>query len=200
MFVAGMVLFEKSERTLDALIVTPLPPRTYLASKVFSLSGFATVESLILVLLTGGPKEVAFLPLVLGVIFLGIMYTLISIAQVVSQTSVTDFLVPGGIISMTLLQIPLLHAFGVWSHPLLYVFPTQATVILLVGAFQPLAPWQWVYGTGYSLLSIAVLAWLARWRFQGQIVEQGTRMPSRTWGLRRAYRSRTSQGSDGAKG
>ena len=37
MFVAGMVLFEKGERTLDALIVTPLPVRTYLFSKVLKL-------------------------------------------------------------------------------------------------------------------------------------------------------------------
>lgn len=173
MFVAGMILFEKSERTLDALIVTPLRLGTYLTSKVVTLTCFAMIESLIVLVAAHGLAGVSLLPLLLGIAFLGVMNTLGGIAQVVSHTSVTDFLVPGGIVSLTLLQIPFLDAFGLWTHPVLYVIPTQATVVLMRGAFTGLEPWQWAYGIGYSLLSIAGAARLARWRFQRQVVEKG---------------------------
>ncbi len=173
MFVTGMVLFEKGERTLDALIVTPLPVRTYLFSKVLTLSGFAMVESLLVLVFAHGLRGVAFAPLLLGIGFLGALYTLIALAQVVSQTSVTDFLVPGAFVSLTLLQLPVLDAFGVWSHPLLYLVPTQATVVLMKGAFTELVLWQWVYGVGYSVLAIGVAAFVARRRFERHIVAKG---------------------------
>ena len=174
MFVAGMVMFEKGERTLDALIVTPLSVGTYLGSKVITLTAFATVESLLMLILAHGPSGVSFFPLLLGVVFLGTIYTLVSIAQVVAQNTVTDFLVPGGIVTLTLLQVPALDAFGVWSHPLLYIFPTQATVVLMKGAFGELSGWQWGYGIGYSLISIAGIARLSHWRFQRFVIEQGS--------------------------
>jgi hypothetical protein len=170
MFVAGMVLLEKGERTLDALIVTPLDVGTYLASKVLTLTGFALVESLIVLVLGHGIRGVSFGPLVLGITFLGAMYTLAGIAQVVTHSSVTDFLVPGAFVSLTLLQLPFLDAFGVWSHPLLYLVPTQATVVLMKGAFTDLSLWQWGYGVGYSSVSIGAAAWLAHRRFERHIV------------------------------
>ena len=47
MFVASLVLLEKSEGTLQALRAAPLPTRTYLLSKVVSLTTFAIIESLV---------------------------------------------------------------------------------------------------------------------------------------------------------
>ena len=172
LFVAGMILFEKGERTLDALIVTPLRPSTYLTSKVVTLAGFATIESLILLGLAHGLAGVSVVPLLLGIGFLGVLYTLVAIAQAVAQISVTDFLVPGGILTLTLLQVPFLDAFGIWSHPLLYLFPTQACVVLMKGAFSALSAWEWAYGVGYSLLSIAGAAAWARQRFQRFVIEK----------------------------
>ncbi len=172
MFVAGMILLEKSERTVDALVVTPLPVTTYLTSKVVTLTGFAAIESLIVLVVAHGLAQVRLVPLLLGITFLGVMYTLAGIAQVASQASVTDFLVPGGIVALTILQIPFLDAFGFWSHPALYVIPTQATVVLMKGAFAGMEPWQWFYGIGYSLVSIVGASWLARRRFQRHMVEK----------------------------
>lgn len=173
MFVAGMVLFEKGERTLDALIVTPLRIPTYMLSKVVTLTAFALVESLLVLFVAHGPGDVSFVPLVAGIVFLGVMYTLLAVAQVVAHTAVTDFLVPGGFLVLTVLQLPFLHAFGFWTHPALYVVPTQATVILMQGGFSPREPWQWAYGVGYSLMSIAAAAWLARRQFERHIVQKG---------------------------
>jgi len=174
MFVAGMILLEKNERSLDALVVTPLPASTYLLSKVATLAGFAIVESLIVLVIAHGPRATNPVPLLLGLAFIGVMYTLAAVAHAVSQLTVTDFLVPGGILLMTVLELPALSAFGVWDHPILYVIPTQAPVVLLKGGFTPLTPWQWVYALVYGVAGIAGLAWLARRQFQRHIVEKGT--------------------------
>jgi fluoroquinolone transport system permease protein len=143
MFVAGMVLLEKGERTLDALIVTPLQVPSYLASKVLTLAGFAAVESLIVWLLVHG-GDVNAVALVCGLLLLGAQYALASIAQVVSSDSVTDFLIPGGAVTIGALQMPFLDAFGFWSHPVLYLVPTEAAVVLMRGGFRGLAPWEGV--------------------------------------------------------
>lgn len=53
-FVAGLVLFEKREGVLAALVVTPLRDGEYLASKVATLSLLAAVEGITIVLLGWG--------------------------------------------------------------------------------------------------------------------------------------------------
>jgi fluoroquinolone transport system permease protein len=174
LFVAGMLLLEKGERTLDAIIVTPLRLPTYLASKVLTLSGFAAVESIIVLLLVHGPG-VDPLALGLGLLLLGAQYTLASIAQVVTCDSVNDFVIPFGAITMALLQLPSLDAFGIWSHPALYLVPTEAAVVLMRGGFRPLASWEWGYALGYGGLSLAALAWLAHARFVRHVVHRGGR-------------------------
>ena len=50
-FLGGLILLEKGEGTLEALIVTPLSDFEYLASKIVTLTLLATAEQLMLVLL-----------------------------------------------------------------------------------------------------------------------------------------------------
>ncbi len=66
-FIAGMVLFEKGEATLFALVSTPLRFGEYLASKLATLSALAVVMSLIVVVASYGFAFDAAL-LMLGVI------------------------------------------------------------------------------------------------------------------------------------
>jgi fluoroquinolone transport system permease protein len=54
-FIAAMVLFEKEEGVLDALVASPLGDRGYLASKVATLSLLATVTSTVVAVLGHGP-------------------------------------------------------------------------------------------------------------------------------------------------
>ena len=114
MFVTGMVLFEKGERTLDALTVTPLKTRDYLLSKVATLTAFGAVESLIVLLLAYGPADFNAAALLAGILVMGALYTLIGMAQVVRYDSVTEFLMPGAILVSAVLQLPFLHALDIW--------------------------------------------------------------------------------------
>jgi len=169
MFGASMVLLEKSERTLDALRVSTLGMRTYLAAKTLTLATFATIEGVIVLALAtrGAPTSPA--PLVLGVFVLGLLYTLIGIGQVASYDSVTRFIFPGVLLVSLVLQLPFLYVLGVRPTPLFYLVPTQAPVLLMLAAFEPLTGWQWAYAIAMSVASITAAYAFARARFRRHI-------------------------------
>ncbi len=168
-FAAGMVLFEKNERTLDALSVSPLPSRIYVVSKVVTLGGFATLECTIILLLAHGVQNISVPMLLAAVLCMGAVFTLVGIGQVVSYDSITDFLVPWGILVTAVLELPLLHYLQVWPHPIWYLVPSQAQLILMKAAMQPIELWEWVYGVGYTALALAAAYWFALARFKKHI-------------------------------
>ena len=118
MFVAGMVLFEKSERTNDALSVTPLRRRDYILSKTITLTAFATVESVIVLVTAFGVRGFNVAMLAAGILSMGALFTLIGLAQVVRYHSVTEFLVPGGIVINTIMLLPMFHILNIFPSPL----------------------------------------------------------------------------------
>ena len=161
MFVAGMVLFEKSERTNDALSVTPLRRRDYILSKTITLTAFATVESVIVLVTAFGVRGFNAAILAAGIVSMGALFTLIGLAQVARHHSVTDFLVPGAIVVTTFLELPLFHILNIFPSPLWYLIPTQAQVLLMKGALQPIPTWEWIYAIGYTIVALPTVYILA---------------------------------------
>ena len=169
LYVGGMIIFERDDGTLQALITSPLRTSEYIWSKVLSLSLLAAVESIVMV---GGAmlimlisREIAaphVLPLLFGVLSMGIIYTLIGVILIVRYDKITDFLFPMAAVAV-LLQLPFFYFFGLVEHPLLLVVPTSAPAMLMRGAYYSLEHWEWLYGIGYTLLWIAILA---IWSFQ----------------------------------
>lgn len=171
MFVAGMVLFEKGEQTFDAQIVTPLRVREYLASKALTLTGFAMVESAIVLAIAYGFGGFRPLPLVTGLAVLGLLFTLCGLIQVVRYDSVTDFLMPAAFLVGTFAALPVFGSLRLWSTPLWYLWPTQPPLIFLEAAFlRPVAAWQLVYAVVYSAVCLVVAAWWAQRAFERFIV------------------------------
>lgn len=177
MYVAGMILFEKDEGTLQALIVSPLRPAEYLWAKITTLTALATLESVVMIggafIIVRRAGEVAMpnVPLLLvGLIAMGVFYTLAGIVMVVRYDKVTDFLLPMSVLAGAL-QIPFLYFWEVVVHPALLIVPTSAPTMLIKGAFTPLAAWEWVYGVGYTAAQIAVLIVWAHRAFQKHIVK-----------------------------
>lgn len=164
-FVAGMVLLEWGEGTLDAQKVTPLRLREYLGSKTATLTGFSMVEGLIVLLIAYGIRDLRPIALLAGLGAMGALYTLIGLAQVARHESVTDFLIPGAIVGITVLQLPIFPLLGIWPSPIWYIIPTQAPLILIEAAFRPVAIWELVYAVGYGALALAVSYRLARAQF-----------------------------------
>lgn len=172
-FIAGAVLFEKGEKTLFALVSTPLRLREYLASKLATLTALAVVMSLAVVVSTRG-ADFDTAPLVLGVIFTSLISLLLGFIVVSPFTSISAYLIPGQLPAMVLMA-PLAYLFGLWESPVLYVIPTHGSLLLLGDAFGTLrlSTWQLSYAVLYQLLWIGGLVLLAYRAFDRYVVPEG---------------------------
>ena len=154
-FVAGLVLLEKGEGTLEAQVVTPLASWEYLASKTLTLAALSVVEQVVIVWSAYGGGFAAG-PLVAGVVLAGVLYTLTGFLLVARYRSINEFMFPS-VLFTTVISLPLLHYFGLWDAWLLYLHPFTAPLVLLGGAFRPIAPWEWAYGALYSAAWAGIL-------------------------------------------
>lgn len=179
LYVAAMILFEKEQGTLKATIVSPVRPTEYLWAKIITLTGLATVEAVVMV---GGamgmmgfsqPVVVPNIPLLLlGIVGIGLLYTLVGIVMIVRYDKITEVLIPLAAVA-GILQLPFLYFLGWVEHPLFLLIPTSAPTMVMRAAYVPLVGWQWLYGVGYTaVLLIGLIIWAHR-AFEKHIVAQG---------------------------
>jgi fluoroquinolone transport system permease protein len=135
MFIAGVLFFEKRQGVLDALVVAPIPTRDWLASKVLSLTALATLMAAALVLLTVGPRP-KWLGLIPACALAAGLDTLLGFLLAARFQSVTGFLTAFGLLGLPL-SLPILDYLEIWSHPLLWLNPVHATLVLVR---QPVRP------------------------------------------------------------
>jgi fluoroquinolone transport system permease protein len=168
-YTAGLLIFEKDQQTLDAMLVSPLRLSEYMASKIITLTILGLVESLIILILSHGLMGVNLGPLLAGLILLSIMMALIGVIMIVRYRSITDFLMPVTLV-MFVLEIPVLYFTGLVPTPLSLLIPTGAPTMLMWAGWHALEPWQWVYGFGYSLITIGLLLRWALAAFNHHII------------------------------
>lgn len=176
LYVAGMILFEKDEGTINALIVTPLNTSEYLGSKIITLTALATIEAMvsiigaILILSNAGEVILPNFPiLLLGIIALGAQYTLFGIILIVRYESITDFLVPVIAISLVLL-LPGLYFSGIITSPVLLIIPSAAPTMIIQGAFTELSVAEWAYALGYTVALMGLMIVWAHRAFHTHII------------------------------
>ncbi len=176
LYVGAMILFEKDERTLHANIVSPLRITEFLWSKIITLTGLATLESIVMIggaMLIMSFSEELSLPnipaLLLGILAIGIVYTLIGIVLIVRFDTITDYLIPMSGVAV-ILQLPFLYFLGWVKHPILLIIPTSAPTILMQGAYVQLEVWEWIYGVGYTVALVVGLAIWAQRAFHTHII------------------------------
>lgn len=174
MFVAGMLMFEKGERTLAAQIVSPLTINEYLLAKTLSLLLVVLMEGTIVLLLGVGFRGYNPVWLYAGIILMAIMNVLGGFIQASRYDSVTDFLVPATAV-LLISQLPLLFLTGISDSPLWYLVPTTAPALLMQAAFVPqmVESWEIVYGFAYSIAWIVFLFVWARRAFYRNIILKG---------------------------
>ena len=173
-FIAGLVLLEKGEGTLEGLVVTPLRKSEYLTSKLLTLALLSLIETAVVVFVVYG-FSVNILLLILGTVLLAIIYALIGFSFVIRYDSINTFLLPSVVLTM-LFSFPFLQYLGIWDSPLLYLHPLQAPLVLLKAAFQPVDAWEIVYGLIYSAVSIAIAyTWSQRAFYKFVILKEGVR-------------------------
>ena len=176
LYVAAMIIFERDEGTMNALIASPLRTSEYLWSKIITLTVLATLEAIVMIggatLIMRWSDAVSWpnIPLLLvGIVGIGVIYTLIGIILIVRYDKMTDFLLPMAFVAIVL-QLPFLHFLGLVVHPVFLVIPTSAPTMLMQGAYVSLTPWQWVYASVYPAALILLLAMWAYRAFDKHVV------------------------------
>lgn len=172
-FVAGLVLLEKGEGTMEAQVTTPLRAGEYLASKAITLSLLSLLEAVVIVLLTFGspPRPLA---LVAGVLLGTTFYSLAGFIVVARYDSINEYLLPS-IVYLGLLALPLLPYAGIGSAlvaRLAYAHPLQPVLVLMEDALRPAGGWRPAYGLLYGCLWVGLLFWASRQTFQRFVVRK----------------------------
>ncbi|MEZ0366997.1 fluoroquinolone transporter permease [Mycobacterium sp. pUA109] len=172
-FIAGSVFFEKQERTLAAIIATPLRFAEYLAAKLALLVAVSLTVAVVVATFDGaGYRPV---PLLVGVLLATLVMLLVGFVTSLPFASISDWFL-AATIPLAVLTLPILHYCGVWPTPALYAIPTQGPLLLFGAAFHQitLTPWQVAYAVGYPVLCIAGLCRAARALFGRYIIERAS--------------------------
>lgn len=161
-FLVGvLLLIERAEGTLNVVMVSPLRPGEYLASKLITLTSLAVVESAIMAVVGYG-LGFWFGWLVLAVVMRASMGVAVGVVVGVRYTSITRFLLPAIGASLAF-DLPTIWYFGLWPSPLFYLWPSMPPLLLAKAAFLPVDPLQLVYAFVYGALIVgAALFWASR--------------------------------------
>ncbi len=167
-FVGALLLLEKGEGTLEALVVTPLRIGEYLASKVLTLTLLTLVENVVLVGLLYG-LEFDILPLIAGLALASALYVLAGFLVVARYDSLNEYLLPS-LLYTSALSVPLLVYLGTWTTWVIYLHPLHAPLLVLAAAFGPMDTARLLYGVLYSTLWIVLVAVWSQRAFRRFIV------------------------------
>ena len=161
-FLVGvLLLLERSEGTLSVVMVSPLRPSEYLASKLITLAGLALVESTIVAVVAYGLGW-SFGWFVLAVVTRASMGVGVGVAVGVRYSSITRFLFPGILASLAF-DFPNFWYFEIWPTSLFYLWPSMPPLLLAKSAFFAVEPLQLVYAFVYGPLVVgAALFWASR--------------------------------------
>ena len=177
LFIGALVLFEKSENVLQALVITPMKTDDYLLSKITSLTILSIISASIFVILLNIFSGIDFnIPyLAISIILTSVMLILLGFILVSRVNSINEYLLAMFIAFLGLLFPPMLHLSGLYENVIFYLWPTQASFTLFTGVFNAasLELWEIAYGIGYQVLWIGLLYFLAKKAFYKHIVLKG---------------------------
>lgn len=168
-FIAALVLYDRAQATLAAVVVTPLRFWEYLAARVTAL----TLLSLAMVAALAAAAGAGFNPLLLllSVALTAVIAALAGFIAVAPFTSISSYLLPSGL-PLVILGLPLIPFFGVWQSPLFYLLPTYGPLLLLGGAFAAVEPWSVLAALAAGVVWVGLLAWGARRAFDRFVVRR----------------------------
>ncbi len=161
-FLVGvLLLIERNQGTLSVVMVSPLRPTAYLASKLITLTVLALVESAIMAVVAYG-LGFSFGWFVLAVVMRASMGVAVGVAVGVRFRSITRLLVPAIGLSLAF-DVPNIWYFELWPSPLFYLWPSMPPLLLAKAAFREVEPLQLVYACLYGALVVgAALIWASR--------------------------------------
>jgi fluoroquinolone transport system permease protein len=161
-FLVGVLLMlERGEGTLDVVLVSPLRPAEYLASKLMTVTSLALVESALIVGIAYG-LALSFPWLALAVLLRAALVAAVGVAVGVRYRSITQFLMPAAALTLVF-DLPVVWYLELWPSPLFYLLPTMPSLLLAKAAFVPVDAFQLVYAGGYGVVALgAAVLWASR--------------------------------------
>ncbi|MEB3030945.1 fluoroquinolone export ABC transporter permease subunit [[Mycobacterium] nativiensis] len=170
-FIAGTVFFDKQDRTLSAIVATPLRFGEYLTAKLTPLAGISLAVAVVVAAVDRAGYHP--IPLLAGVLLATLVMLLVGFTTSLPFASISDWFLTA-VIPLSVMALPMLHYSGIWPTPLCYLIPTQGPLLLFGAAFDQLhlAPWQIGYALAYPTLCIAGLCWAGRKLFAHYIIER----------------------------
>lgn len=172
-FIGGVVFFEKQERTLSAIISTPLRFWEYFSAKLIVLSTISVLVALTIATVSHGGNY-HLMPLLAGALLGTLLMLLVGFITSLPFASVTDWFLIATIPLSVMLVPPVVTYSGLWPNPVLWVIPTQGPMLLFGAAFDQVAmnAAQVGYAVAYPVLCLAVLCYAAKAMFDHFVVER----------------------------
>ena len=138
-FVAGTVFFEKQERTLGAVISTPLRFWEYLAAKLTLLVVVSLSIAVVVPTISHGIGYKV-LPLMVATVLGTLLMLLVGFATSLPFASISDWFLAATIPLAVMTVPPVLYYSGVWPNAITYLIPTQGPLLLFGDAFHQVSP------------------------------------------------------------
>ncbi len=132
-FVGTIILLEKGENIFEGLFITPLRVKEFILARVLSLSIISLLTAFLIAIIVRG-FSFNYILLFIGLILTAIFFTIQGIAIAVSVRTVNEYLLYSIIYSIFLV-IPFLEFLNIFESILFYLWPTRASLILIMGAF-----------------------------------------------------------------
>lgn len=160
LFIGVLVLYEKDNNTLNALIVTPLKSWQYLWSKAISLTLIAIPIALAIAIFGHGLK-INYIYLLLSVCLSSIMFVFLGFVVVSKAKGFNQYIIKFALFTIPVC-IPILGLFDLFQSNFFYLIPTQATILLLKAGFNAtINTWLLIYSIGYLLVWLIFSFYLA---------------------------------------
>lgn len=134
MFIGVLVLYEKDNNTINALIVSPLTPSQYLWSKAISLTAIAVPIALAISIVGYGLK-LNYIHFLLSVILTSIAFVFLGFIVVSKVNGFNQYIIKFVLFTLPV-SIPMLGLFNILHSDLYYLIPTHATILLLKSALN----------------------------------------------------------------
>lgn len=163
LFAGVLLLFERDQRTWEALSVAPLSWEAYLWSRALSLSSLATIVSLLMVWVGYG-FAINYLHFLSGCFGTSLLFVWLACLVAHRSSGFNAYLIRS-IGFLVPIALPMLSLFKIWESPLLYVLPSAPGILLLEASFRTLDSWKYFYSYGYLLLAMGFAFYTCRRQF-----------------------------------
>ncbi len=161
LFAGGIILLERGQGIYDSLLTSPLRTAEFLLGKVASLAILSIGSAWVI---HGFSAGVPAFPIrfIVGVGLTSVLFTLLGIGVAVRSRSLNGFIMMTQLYAIVLV-LPLFMVFKVWDSPLLYLFPTMGSLLLMDAALRPVEIWE----VGYSIMILCIgIALLWMWAYR----------------------------------